>query len=405
MCNKLNIRAGIREKANQDLGAGSGHKNSYIMIDGKTYIADVGYDAKAPRNYLLKEVKQPFLYDEKEDGTLKIFLYDGYHENVIIPEKIDGKAVSELGEEAFSYHYEIKKAVIPSSIKTIGKEVFRNCYELHSVIFSKNLRIISEEAFGCTNIAKIRIPNNVEELHWKSFSRLVDYDGSNGKFGYVADLDVIEIPTSVKKIELRLLETVVLYHGTKKEWKKLSTIPGKIFYINKGIALSNNSMNMEEGKGGKLETYCVNDALRWSNSNRNVVSVSGGKIKTVGAGIATVTVSGSDNVSVSCTIRVRPKKQKLQPLKKERGRNLMVKWKKNKTVTGYQIQYSADKIFKKDVKIMSVNNKGRDSGNISKLKKGEKYYVRVRSYKNIRLKGKLEKLYGAWSNIKGSGVI
>lgn len=403
MCNKLNIRAGVREKANRDLGAGSGHKNSYVMIDGKTYIADVGYDAKAPRNYLLREVERPFIYEEKEDGTLKITLYEGYYENVNIPDRIDGKAVSELGEEAFSYHYEIKKVVMPDSIKTIGKGVFNNCWELQSVILSKNIRVIPEDAFYGTNISKIRIPDNVEELGWQSFGLLEDYNDFLGNFGYVGDLDVIEIPRSVKKINLRLTETVVLYHGTKNEWKKLSSSPGKIFYTNKGIALSKSSMNMKQGKSGKLEAYCVDDAFRWTSSNRNVVTVSGGKLKAVGAGISTITVSRPDKKSVSCTIRVNPEKQVLKSLKVERGRKLIVKWKKNRTATGYQIQYSPDRNFKKSVKTISINNKGRDSGNISKLKKGKKYYVRVRSYKNISMKGKAEKLYGEWSNTKRSG--
>lgn len=405
MCNKLNISAGIREKANKDIGAGSGHKNSYVVIDGETYIIEAGYNEQAPRFYSLKKVEQPFIYEEKEDGTLKITLYEGYYENVNIPDRIDGKAVSELGEEAFSYHYEIKKVVMPDSIKTIGKGVFNNCWELQSVILSKNIRVIPEDAFYGTNISKIRIPDNVEELGWQSFGLLEDYNVFLGNFGYVGDLDVIEIPRSVKKINLRLTETVVLYHGTKNEWKKLSSSPGKIFYTNKGIALSKSSMNMKQGKSGKLEAYCVDDEFRWTSSNRNVVTVSGGKLKAIGAGISTITVSRPDKRSVSCTIRVNPEKQVLKSLKMERGRKLIVKWKKNRTATGYQIQYSPDRKFKKSVKTISISNKGRDSGNVSQIKKGKKYYVRVRSYKNVSMNGKAEKLYGEWSNAKRSESI
>lgn len=405
MCNKLNISAGIREKANKDIGAGSGHKNSYVVIDGETYIIEAGYNEQAPRLYSLKKVEQPFIYEENGDGTLKITLYEGYYEDVRIPDRIDGKAVSELGEEAFSYHREIKKIVMPDSIKMLGKAVFYECSGLKKVMFSKNVHVIPEKAFSHTNIDKIKIPENIEELQCDSFSKVKHYDGSNGSFGYLGGVDVIEIPKSVKKINLRLTETVVLYHGTKNEWKKLSSSPGKIFYTNKGIALSKSSMNMKQGKSGKLEAYCVDDAFRWTSSNRNVVTVSGGKLKAVGAGISTITVSRPDKKSVSCTIRVNPEKQVLKSLKMKRGRKLIVKWKKNRTATGYQIQYSPDRKFRKSVKTVSISNKGRDSGNVSGLKKGKKYYVRVRSYKNISMKGKAEKLYGEWSNAKRSGSI
>ncbi len=405
MCSKLNIRAGIREKANLDIGAGGGHKNSYVVIDGKIYIVDVGYDVRVPRYYLLEEVEQPFIYKEKADETLKITLYDGYYENVKIPDRIDGKVVSELGEEAFSYHCEIKKVVMPDSIKTIGKGVFRECYNLQSVILSKNIRVIPEEAFRCTNVSKISIPDSVEELHHESFSRLAHYNGPNGVFDYVVDLNVIEIPKSIKKIKLRLLDTVVLYHGTKKEWKKLSNSPGKIFYSNKGIALSKKYMNMIQGKSGKLEAYCVEKTPKWTSSDRSVVKVSGGKMKAVGTGIAMITVSNPDKKSISCTIRVYPEKQTLKSLKLKHGKKLIVNWKKNRTVTGYQIQYCISKKFKKNVKTMSVNNKETASRSISKLVEGKRYYVRVRSYKNIKVNGKLEKLYGEWSNPKRSSII
>ena len=42
---------------------------------------------------------------------------------------------------------------------------------------------------------------------------------------------------------------------------------------------------------------------------------------------------------------------------------------------------------------------------VSKLTVGKRYYVRVRSYKSVKVNGKTQKLYGTWSSAKRSGRI
>jgi hypothetical protein len=71
---------------------------------------------------------------------------------------------------------------------------------------------------------------------------------------------------------------------------------------------------------------------------------------------------------------------------------MTVKWAKNANIAGYQIQYSTDKNFKKNVKSVSVSKASTTSKTISGLKKGSKYYVRIRT--NIGTK------YSAWSTSK-----
>ena len=75
----------------------------------------------------------------------------------------------------------------------------------------------------------------------------------------------------------------------------------------------------------------------------------------------------------------------------------MVKWKKKTTqVTGYQIQYSTDKNFKKGNKTVTVSKNKTTSKTISKLKAKKKYYVRVRTYKTVNGK----KYYSGWTKAK-----
>ncbi len=68
--------------------------------------------------------------------------------------------------------------------------------------------------------------------------------------------------------------------------------------------------------------------------------------------------------------------KKVKPAKK----SATVKWKKDKAGNGYELFYSTDKDMKKRKKI-TIKNKNTTSYTIKGLKKGKKYYIRVRSIK------------------------
>jgi hypothetical protein len=151
--------------------------------------------------------------------------------------------------------------------------------------------------------------------------------------------------------------------------------------------------------------------LTCASSNKKVLTVDNkGKVTIKGTGIAVITakvdaVGNYSAESVKITVEVSPKKQIVKSLKTAKGKKLKVSWKKDKQATGYQIQYSTDKKFKKGTKTANINKNKIISKTVSKLKAGKKYYVRVRSYKNAKINGKSKKLYGAWSSGKRSGSI
>lgn len=91
-----------------------------------------------------------------------------------------------------------------------------------------------------------------------------------------------------------------------------------------------------------------------------------------------------------------PKSLKLKKGKKQ----FKASWKKVSSVTGYQIQYTTDKKFKKSIKTVTVKGSKRNSASVKKLKSKKTYYVRVRAYKTS--KGK--KLYSSWSAKKSVKV-
>ena len=76
-------------------------------------------------------------------------------------------------------------------------------------------------------------------------------------------------------------------------------------------------------------------------------------------------------------------------------KKMKVSWKKDKKASGYEITYSTKKSFKGKKTIVVKNNK-TTSKIIKKLTSKKKYFVKVRSYKQV---GKT-KTYGAYSKVK-----
>lgn len=117
--------------------------------------------------------------------------------------------------------------------------------------------------------------------------------------------------------------------------------------------------------------------------------------KNVGEGSVTITFLGKYTGIVKKTFKIVPKGTAIVKLK-ARKKGFSVKWKKQKTQTsGYEIQYTTNKKFK-GAKTLKNIKPGKTSGNISKLKAGKKYYVRIRTYKMV--KGK--KYASGWSKKK-----
>ena len=81
-----------------------------------------------------------------------------------------------------------------------------------------------------------------------------------------------------------------------------------------------------------------------------------------------------------------------------KSKSVTLKWEKV-SCSGYEIQYSANKSMK-NAKTITASSKAV-SKKISKLKKGKKYYVRVRAYKNYTSASKNNcKSYSSWSTKK-----
>ena len=122
--------------------------------------------------------------------------------------------------------------------------------------------------------------------------------------------------------------------------------------------------------------------------------------KSVGKYTATVTFRGDYSGSFVRSFQIIPKGTKIKRLKAGK-KSFTVKWIAQKTqTTGYQVQYCLKKNFKKGAKTTTVGKNKTVSKKITKRGKKKTYYVRIRTYKTVKVKGKNTKLYSGWSAVK-----
>ena len=113
---------------------------------------------------------EPFSYSVLDDGTVQITAYDGSAETVVIPDTIDGKSVTSIGEFAFSDCDSLTSITIPDSVTSIGESAFNGCTSLTSITIPDSVTSIGGWAFsGCTSIKSITIPDSVTEIGRSAF--------------------------------------------------------------------------------------------------------------------------------------------------------------------------------------------------------------------------------------------
>lgn len=179
-----------------------------------------------------------------------------------------------------------------------------------------------------------------------------------------------------------------------QQTKKKQTIKAK--NITKTYSTKTFSIGAKTNGGGKL-TYKVAD--------KKIATISKtGKIKLKNYGQTKITIKAAAKgkykaATKTITLTVKPVKVKVTSVKQLKAKTLQVKWKKDKKASGYIIQYSTDKKFKKNVKKAVVTKNQTVTKKITKLKPGKKYYVRVCAYKNSHGK-KVQGSYGTVKSVK-----
>ena len=116
--------------------------------------------------------------------------YTGNEASVVIPNEIEGKPVTAIGEKAFYQNYTLTSVEIPNSVTSIGTSAFHLCSNLTNVTFEEGSKLSSIGAgafYWCTKLTDITIPDGVTSI-------------GNSVF-YKTGLQNINIPAGVTSIE------------------------------------------------------------------------------------------------------------------------------------------------------------------------------------------------------------
>lgn len=165
-----------------------------------------------------------YTYILQDDGSVMITKYVGNARKYVIPEEIDNKKITGIGDKAFSDNYSLKSVTIPDCVTDIGANPFANCRKLTEIIVSpehtvlaviddvlfnkidkslvafpsgssrtdyvipQGIRAIDEIAFcGCGGLTSITIPDSVTRI-------------GNRAFLGCSELSSVMIPNSVVEV-------------------------------------------------------------------------------------------------------------------------------------------------------------------------------------------------------------
>lgn len=287
-----------------------------------------------------------FRYEDSGNG-IEITSYDGSATEIIIPNEINGKTVTGIGDYAFYDCSSLTSVSIPKGVTSIGESAFSGCDGLKDVYYAGS-RVQWE---------KIEIASNNGHL----LTAAIRYGSSDsGNTGTGAS-------------------SVSITGTSKKPPQSVTTTDIKKTYGAKPFSLGAKSSG--------------NGALSYAVSDPKIATVdASGKVTIKGCGITEVTITTAETSAYAkaqkvIKLTVKPKKMTVSSVKFKKRKIVMVKWKKDKTTSGYLIERATDKKFKKNKTV---------SATVKKLKPDKKYYVRICAY----AKSGKTKVQGDWSKPK-----
>ena len=147
------------------------------LKDNLTKMPDCGF-----KNF--KNLKKIIIPKTIKEIPPKTFIHCNRLEEVTMHDEINF-----IGELAFANCYNLKAVKLPKNITKINNGTFHECTSLTDMIIPENILEIGDEAFfDCTNLKKVVLPNNLYNIKFAAFFACYD-------------LSEINIPDSIEIIE------------------------------------------------------------------------------------------------------------------------------------------------------------------------------------------------------------
>ena len=113
-----------------------------------------------------------FEFTEDSTGNIVITKYIGKDTDVVIPKKINGKNVTQIGDYAFLGCDSLTSITIPDGVTQIGDYAFCCCDSLISITIPDGVTQIGDHAFQwCDSLISITIPDGVTQIGDCAFCR------------------------------------------------------------------------------------------------------------------------------------------------------------------------------------------------------------------------------------------
>lgn len=355
--------------------------------------------------------------------------------------------VTEIGDEAFGGCTRLSSVTLPEGLVEVGSLAFQSCEALVSLSLPETAEKIGRFAFlECRNLKSVVLPQKIASIGYDAFggchkdlgmgvihgSYAAAYAKQMGMAYYYtkepvhnySKQEVLLEPSCTAKGEKRY--TCVICDSTYTEpmdelGHHYETSVQKATPQKDGSVIQQCSRcdsKIETGiskvKGAALSaaSYTYNGSekkpsLKVTDNNGRVliegtdytVSYPSGR-KKVGSYTVTVQLKGNYSGTLQQAFTIMPKGTSISKVT-GKSKAFSMKWKKQATeMTGYQIQYSTSSKFTKKTTASLQISKKSVSRSVTKLKAKKKYYIRIRTYKNVKVAGKDTALYSSWSKVK-----
>ena len=206
---------------------------------------------------------------EVVDSTVKIVKYTGNESSVKIPDSINGRSVTKIGEYAFEERQSLTEVILPNKLESIGDFAF----------------------FGCIKLKKLDIPQTVKEI------------GQNA-VGYFEKNNIMSP-----------VDGIVIIGHENETVKKYANECGFSYKDEDVIEASQITLNRSTAVLGVGESFKITATVTpqnaaaevtYQSSNVNAVKVlSDGTVRAVGIGEARITVMTDNGKAAYCNVTVR----------------------------------------------------------------------------------------------------